>query len=90
MEKSLFQSDELFRYALPFISNKTGTKLSSRAMKIPRNKYTLKKATFKQLFIVQIMSLINNLVHGLQMLGEEIPFTTWPKIHSHSQIFRYS
>ena len=43
MEKSLFQSDELFSYALPFIFKKTDTKLSSRAMKIPRNKYTLKK-----------------------------------------------
>ena len=29
------------------------------------------------------------LAHGLQMLGEEIAFTAWPKIHSHSEIFRY-
>ena len=27
--------------------------------------------------------------HGLWTLGEEIVFTTWPKINSHSQIFRY-
>ena len=89
MEKSLFQSDELFSYALPFIFKKTGTKLSSRAMKIPRNKYTFKKATLKQLFIVQSMSLFNNFIHGLWMPGEEIAFTARPKINSHSQIFRY-
>ena len=29
------------------------------------------------------------LAHGLQTLGEEIAFTARPKIHSHSQIFRY-
>ena len=29
------------------------------------------------------------LAHRLQMLGEEIAFTAWPKIHSHSQIFKY-
>ena len=28
--------------------------------------------------------------HGLRTPGEEITFTEWPKIHSHSQIFRYS
>ena len=27
--------------------------------------------------------------HGLRTLGEEIDFTARPKIHSHSQIFRY-
>ena len=27
--------------------------------------------------------------HRLQMPGEEIVFTAWPKINSHSQIFRY-
>ena len=28
--------------------------------------------------------------HGLRTPGEEIAFTTRPKIHSHSQIFRYA
>ena len=27
--------------------------------------------------------------HGLRTPREEITFTAWPKIHSHSQIFRY-
>ena len=27
--------------------------------------------------------------HGLRTHGEEIAFTAWPKINSHSQIFRY-
>ena len=90
MEKSLFQSDELFSYALPFIFKKTGTKLSSRAVKIPRNEYTFKKATFKQLFLVKIMSLFNNLLHGLRSLSEEIAFTARLKINSHSQMLWYS
>ena len=28
--------------------------------------------------------------HGLRMLKEEIAFTTQPKIHYHSKMFRYS
>ena len=31
----------------------------------------------------------NGLIHGLRTPGEEIAFTERPKIHSHSQIFRY-
>ena len=33
--------------------------------------------------------LILPYVHGLRTPREEIAFTAWPKIHSHSQIFRY-
>ena len=33
---------------------------------------------------------IDGLVHGLLTPREEIALTAWPKIHSHSQIFRYS
>ena len=34
--------------------------------------------------------LENGYDHGLRTPGEEIAFTTRPKIHSHSQIFRYT
>ena len=33
--------------------------------------------------------LLYGLYHGLGTPGEEIAFTTWPKINSQSQIFRY-
>jgi len=33
--------------------------------------------------------IINRLKHGLRTPREEIAFTARPKIHSHSQIFRY-
>ena len=33
--------------------------------------------------------IIFQLQHGLRMPGEEIAFAAWPKINSHSQIFRY-
>ena len=36
-----------------------------------------------------IFLIVNWQNHGLRTTGKEIAFTTWPKILSHSQIFRY-
>ena len=37
----------------------------------------------------QFASILHNCIQGLGTPGEEIAFATRPKIHSHSQIFRY-
>ena len=46
---------------------------------------TSKKVNFKN----QVLLFLNGHKHGLRMPGEEIVFTAWPKMNSHSQIFRY-
>ena len=49
---------------------------------------TAKKATIED-YLVNFVITINTLRHGLRTPREEIAFTARPKIHSHSQIFRY-
>ena len=39
--------------------------------------------------ITLLRTLCNPFSHGLRMPSEETAFTGWPKIHSHSKIFRY-
>ena len=38
---------------------------------------------------IAVIGVVDTFGHGLRTLREEIAFTARPKIHSHSQIFRY-
>ena len=40
------------------------------------------------LYVGTSLLISNPTEHGLRAPGEEIAFTAWPKINSHSQIFR--
>ena len=57
-----------------------------------KNRYLTPENFSKELvlrFNLGPLHLLNGLIHGLRTPREEIAFTARPKIHSHSQIFRY-